>query len=269
MKLWITYAWKDNEEGNFDFIVQELKKVGIEAIYDRVALVPGQRLWEQISNKIINDDFDGWAYLITPNSITSQPCKEELEYAINRTLEQKAGNFPLIGLVHNLPFAEVPISMRVRLCVALKSPNWCEEVKAGLQLRPPTTINTPQTQYICKVFEQYNGTTKSTVVEIRPRFGEIKFWRVAVPKNIPVSRWGCGSVDGTDSMSGILYEVIENADGTINGTQVTGFGAGDTLTSNNAVKIVFDNQIPDFIGFGLCEEPPYGAIGQMEIYKFK
>lgn len=122
MKLWITYAWKDNEGGNFDYLVQELKKVGVEAVFDRITLIPGQRIWEQISNKIMTGDFDGWAYLITPDSLASNPCKEELEFAVNRAISLNA-NFPLIGLVHDVPFANVPPPLRIRLCVNLSNPN--------------------------------------------------------------------------------------------------------------------------------------------------
>jgi len=43
-ELWITYAWKDNEEGDFSYLVQELEGVGVRARYDRIALVTGRRL---------------------------------------------------------------------------------------------------------------------------------------------------------------------------------------------------------------------------------
>ncbi len=76
--LWITYAWVDNEEGDFSYLVQELRTVGVEAIYDRVALIPGQRLWEQIGDKIMNSVLSGWAYLLTPNSVRNERCREEL-----------------------------------------------------------------------------------------------------------------------------------------------------------------------------------------------
>lgn len=38
--LWITYSWPDDAEGDFGFLVQELKSVGVEARYDRVASSP-------------------------------------------------------------------------------------------------------------------------------------------------------------------------------------------------------------------------------------
>ena len=50
--LWITYAWADNDEGDFDYLVNQLEDAGVPAIYDKIALVPGQRLWEQIAARI-------------------------------------------------------------------------------------------------------------------------------------------------------------------------------------------------------------------------
>ncbi len=50
--LWITYTWADNDEGDFDYLVNQLEDAGVPAIYDKIALVPGQRLWEQIAAQI-------------------------------------------------------------------------------------------------------------------------------------------------------------------------------------------------------------------------
>jgi len=41
--LWITYSWADNDEGDFDYLIQELEKAGIPAICDKIALVPGRK----------------------------------------------------------------------------------------------------------------------------------------------------------------------------------------------------------------------------------
>ena len=46
--IWITYAWADNDEGDFDYLVEQLEEAGVCATYDKISLVPGQRLWEQI-----------------------------------------------------------------------------------------------------------------------------------------------------------------------------------------------------------------------------
>jgi hypothetical protein len=266
MKLWITYAWNDNKEGDFDYLVQELRRVGIVAEFDRVALVPGQRLWEQISDRITNGNIDGWAYLITNNSINSQPCLEELEYAVNRAVATKAGNFPLIGLIHNVSFSDVPVSLKARLCVPLANPDWVEQVTAGLQLRAPYIISTPQTRFICRTYEKYNGVGKSAVVEIRPRFEEVMYWRIIVPLNAKVTKWGFGPANGEDNVAGVMTDVTEGTQGEVHGKPVTIFGAGDRLSASIAAKVIFQDAAPEFVAFGLATEP-FGMPAQVEFYQ--
>jgi hypothetical protein len=58
-RIWITYAWVDNEEGDFRYLVQELKAVGVEAKYDRIEIIPGRDLWDQIGNQITESPIDG------------------------------------------------------------------------------------------------------------------------------------------------------------------------------------------------------------------
>ena len=267
-KLWITYAWKDNNEGDFDYIVQELKKVNIEAKFDRVALISGQRLWEQISENIMNGQIDGWAYLVSPTSLSSQPCLEELEYAVTRAIQSKDPKFPLIGLIHGVPFENVPNSLKVRLCIPIGTPNWLEQVKAGLEFRPPTIISQPQTKYICKTFENYNVTGKSKIVEIRPRFGEIMYWKFFVPTGTLISKWGFGPADGRDNISSLMKERVDGITGVKlnNSIELIGFGSSDKLSPYFAAKIVFDNTIPEFIAFGVSN----GALeipNEVEIFK--
>jgi len=40
--LFLTYAWVDNADEDFDFIVQELQRSGVKVHFDRVAVVPGR-----------------------------------------------------------------------------------------------------------------------------------------------------------------------------------------------------------------------------------
>jgi hypothetical protein len=58
--LWITYAWADNDEGDFDYLVARLAATDVTAKYDKIELIPGQRLWEQIADQIMDDQLDGW-----------------------------------------------------------------------------------------------------------------------------------------------------------------------------------------------------------------
>jgi hypothetical protein len=268
MKLWLTYAWKDNEEGNFDYLIQELIKSGIPTEYDKIAIVPGQRLWSQIAEKINSPEITAWAYLITPNSINSEACLEELYYALNRALEAKATDFPLIGLITNtISFNDVPPALKIRLCISLTSPNWQEEIKAGLSLKPIQNFDNKQGRFIYKISQEFNGTGITTIIEVRPRFEELHFWRIAVPATSNINKFGVGPAN-SKQISGILEMVVEGATIQVNGIQCKVIGAGSKLTPGTSAYIFIENQIPDFIGFGLATEA-FGMPTQMEILKLK
>ena len=267
-KVWITYAWADDAQGNFAYLVEELRSVGVEATYDKIAIVPGQRIWDQIATRITKDPIDGWAYLITSNSIDSEPCREELAYALDRALNTRGIGFPLIGLLHGVRIADVPPALKVRLCVSLASPNWKEEVKAGLERRPPVVPKAEQTRYVWQLHQCYEGVPSAIAVEVRPRFGEIMYWRFVVPTSTSIVKWGYGP-SGGGSLSGNKTMSVEGFSGDINGVPATCFGAGDKLSPGISAYVVFDGALPDFVGFGLASEPYGQPEGQVEIQSFR
>jgi hypothetical protein len=252
--LWITYAWSDNTEGDFSYLVQQLESAGITVRFDRVALVPGHRLWEQIGTRIAQDPLDGWAYLVTANSLASQPCREELAYALDRALREKGQAFPLIGLLHGVRIVDVPPALRIRLCVDLASPNWVEEVKAGLEARAPQAPSATQGTFVFQLHPAYGGEPDITAVEIRPRFGEIMYWRIAVPTSAVVAAWGHGP-SGGGAISFIQTSVITGGDGQMDGVTMEWFGAGDRLSPGISAYVAFRGEIPDFLAFGLATAP--------------
>lgn len=265
--VWITYAWADNQEGDFSYLVQELRTVGVEAKYDRIAIIPGRDLWDQIANEIAQGQIDGWAYLLTPSSLASEPCREELAYALNRALSTRGRDFPLIGLLHGVRIQDVPPALRIRLCVSLGSPNWKEETKAGLEGRAPRVADAPQTQYIWRVHQNYRGVATSTAIEVRPRFGELMYWRFAVPSSASVATWGYGP-SGGGTLSGTLTMSIDGGSGNINGIPITWFGAGDRLSPGISAYVVFNGALPDFVAFGVASEAR-GQPGPVEVYNLR
>jgi hypothetical protein len=266
-RIWITYAWADNEAGDFTYLLQELNVYGVDAKYDKIAIIPGRDLWDQIATEITKSDIDGWAYLLTPNSLASAPCREELAYALSRALSTRGRSFPLIGLLHGVRIQDVPPALRVRLCVSLANPNWKEEIKAGLESRPPQVSSEPQTQYVWQIHQGYGGASGSTAIEVRPRFGEIMYWRFALPVSTPVAFWGHGPAGG-GPVSGNRSNSINGAAGEMNGAPVTYFGAGDRLTPGISAYVVFNGALPDFVAFGLASEV-FGPPGQMEIISLR
>jgi hypothetical protein len=134
-KLWFTYAWRDNEQQDVDYIAQEITGVAVEVRLDRWILRAGQRLWEQIDNSIRNpNECDAWAIYLTQNSLNSQPCLEELGYALDRALSERGQAFPLIGISPGgVDSSLIPGAIKTRLYVTTTDPDWKERVKAVVE----------------------------------------------------------------------------------------------------------------------------------------
>jgi len=253
--LWITYSWADNDEGDFDYLVQQLERAGISALYDKIALVPGRKLWPQIAEKITEESLSGWAYLITPQSLASTPCKEELQYALQRALETHGEEFPLIGLLHQVSMRDVPLALRVRLCVNLSNPDWVEEIRAATEGTPPRRLPEEQSPLIVKIHKNYLQDPNAIAVEFRPRFGELMYWRIAFPANGPsLSSWGSGPADG-GGISGMIESSLEGKGLTIEGTQMDFVGAGNPISASKSAYAVFQDQLPEKLFFGTSREP--------------
>ena len=140
-KLWLTYAWKDNEDKDIDYIIQELDKTDIEVKFDRRNLVPGQRLWTQIGEFVTDqNECDAWGIVLTRNSIDSEACVEELSYALDRALSSKGEHFPLFALLHNISPKEVPPALKIRLCILLEDPDWVKQTAAAVEKFAPGFI---------------------------------------------------------------------------------------------------------------------------------
>ena len=128
--LWLTYAWKDNEDLNIDHVIGALKSDEMDVNYDRIQLVAGRRLWDQIDSAITDPtSCQGWAIYATRNSLESEPCQEELAYALDKTLRQR-GDFPLIGIFPEpLDRALIPSALATRLYVNLRDPEWANRIR--------------------------------------------------------------------------------------------------------------------------------------------
>lgn len=271
-KLWITYAWKDNEGGNFDFLVQKLEKAGINTNFDKVALVPGQRLWEQIAERIEDSNLDGWAILLTKDSIENEACKEELAYALYRTLNSKGEKFPLIGLIHQVPVDNVPASLRVRLMIDLRNPDWPQQVQAGLKKVPPKKTEKMTTKYIWEAFPDIRGSG-TLAIYIRPRFEEIHYWRIICSENANCIDWGMGpppkeAVSKVLIMSISGQVALQGKPGTPD-EMIIYVGAENALTPSYGCYIIFGDPLPDFVAFGIADkdfDPP--NIQTLEVSPF-
>ncbi|CAL2082764.1 conserved hypothetical protein [Tenacibaculum dicentrarchi] len=178
--LWITYSWEDNKNGDIEFIAQELEKTGINVKLDRWNIKTGQRLWEQIDQFISNpSECDVWAIIATQNSLGSEPCKEEVAYALDRALNSRGQTFPLIGIFPSTVDKElIPSAIRTRLYVSLKDHDWIERIKSALEDRAPNIQRPTLEPYTLEIKKTKNGRN---VIELRPRAGTWIPFICAVP----------------------------------------------------------------------------------------
>jgi hypothetical protein len=253
--LWITYAWVDDASGDFSYVVQRLEQTGVHAKYDRRMLVAGQRLWEQIAAQISSPSTDGWAMLLTQDSICNQRCLEEHAYALDRALHTRGADFPLIGLLHSVRPEELPdllMPLRVRLCISLSDPQWPQQVAAGLRGEPLGHEPRPQSAFVWAVHRRPQEGPTAIAVEVRPRFGEVLYWRFAVPIDSTIVSFGRGPV-GAVSWGGSARDVVE---GTLDlSSEAAKFvGQGDAL-SPSASAYVCLLKPPKFVAFGAADAP--------------
>lgn len=158
-KLWLTYAWTDNEDGNVDHLVARLRSAGIDVLLDKEQLQAGKRLWSQIDGLVTDPEkTDAWAIYITRNALESEACQEELAYALDRTLRSRGGNFPLIGIFkENLPREIIPSAIATRLYVQLTDANWDSVIASSLLGKPRIKSTDP-------------GPTRHRLVKFGPHF---------------------------------------------------------------------------------------------------
>lgn len=182
--IWLTYAWEDNEEGDVDFIAQELVRAGLEVKLDRWNIAAGKRLWEQIETFIQDpSESDGWVFYATQISLGSEACKEEFAYALDRALDKRGGNFPLIALFpSSVDRSLIPAGIKTRLYVSINDPSWKERIVAAVEKRE-TNINKLEVEpfYITVHKLTKKRGVASYAIEVRPRGGTWAPFFAAVP----------------------------------------------------------------------------------------
>jgi hypothetical protein len=252
--LWITYAWADNTDGDFDYLVGALRDAGLTARYDRVALVPGRHLWDQIAYQITESQLSGWAFLVTRSSLASPACREELAYAVHRALATKGDQFPLIGLISGVSIAELPAPLVVRLCVDLRNPQWIEQVRAAVENRAPSGAVSSGPNIKGRPHNAFLGNPNLRAAEFLPRFGEIRHWRIAFPSGGPKPlRKGIGPANGVGDLVGLLHGYVEGTVD-IDRLPMTFFGAADALSPGTSAYVVFEQALPAALAFGVATD---------------
>ena len=249
-KLWLTYAWKDNEDRNIDFIIKELDKTNIAVKFDRRNLIPGQRLWQQIGNHITNPmECESWGIILTKNSIENESCIEELSYALERTLKTKGATFPIFALLHEISPKELPPALSIRLCIILENNNWVDQVIAAVNKTSPGF--SPEKDLSNFIFHEHKIDNRYCL-EIKPRFDRINPHAIVVDYHEKES----GNVtNGSFGPSGIIpnghvaFERINSETRITDGTHCWVWGANNEINSTNSIFLFYKKK-PKRIWFG-------------------
>lgn len=167
-----------------DFIAQELVQAGLQVKLDRWNIQAGRQLWPQIENFIQNPvESDAWALYATPDSLGSNPCKEEFAYALDRALRTRGSEFPIIAISpgladHNL----LPAGIRTRLYVGTADYDWKERIAAAAENRVPS-INRPVVKpyYLKTHIVENPNNPRRYIIEVRPRAGHWSPFVAAIP----------------------------------------------------------------------------------------
>ncbi len=176
--LWLTYAWKDNCDQDVDFIVQELKGEQLDVRFDRSQLLAGRRLWDQIDRQISSERLDAWAILVSRNSLASEPCQEEIAYALDRALRTRGKDFPLIGIFpESIERGLIPSAIATRLYVRLDDPVWKKRVADAVR----GELSYDVSERILPFGYEWHDFKGQPVLEVWPRIGAWSPFFAGVP----------------------------------------------------------------------------------------
>lgn len=176
--LWLTYAWVDNQDQDVNHVIAELEATGLNVRYDRAELLAGRRLWQQLDAALKDPAIDAWAMLVTEDSLQSEPCQEEIAYALDRALRHGSMDFPLIGIFAGpIDPLLIPSAISTRLYVNLRSPTWAEDVADGVNGRKRQATISPPDPFAHKLHE----VDGRKVLEVWPRSGRWHSFVCLVP----------------------------------------------------------------------------------------
>lgn len=255
--LWLSYAWTDNEDQQVEFIAQELSDAGLNVKMDRWTLQAGNRLWDQIESMIQDSTkSDAWAIYATDSSLSSQPCREEYAYALDRALSPRGVAFPVIGIFSgHVDHALIPAGIRTRLYVRTSDPDWQERVVAAVEGRPIQATQARLEPYVLNVHQIRTESGKVRfAVEVRPRLDVWNPFVVAIPaaekdRVNPSLQVGPTNQPG---LGGIMWNITIG----FTNDQEWWFGSvGMPVSKSQSAYLVCDS-LPSRLLFGTSPPPP-------------
>lgn len=250
--VFLSYAWKDNDEGDVEFVAQELGKAGLEVKMDRWNVSAGDRLWEQVGKFISSDEeSQAWAIYATTNSLTSQPCREELGYALNRALQNRGQAYPIIGIFPgSVDRSLIPQAITSRLYVSLEDKHWVERVKAATEHRAPAIPRDQFEPFALKIHDFTDGQGRQRkVIEVRPRAGHWPAVIFSYPKTEHTALDPLVLAGPSGQVPMACMTSISNGDGHHDGIEILYFICSNGASPTQSCYFVC-NQLPSSLTFG-------------------
>ncbi len=265
-QVWVSYLWTTGEERDLKFLFSPLNGLDIDTKYESVRLIPETRLWQRVLQSLTNMEFDGWLYVLTHQIATRGACAEELLEAIDKALQDKGTDFPMIGLLYGVSAQQVPLGLRMRPCLSVGDPDWKHRLAQSLLPRVPTlpkTLVRESARFTWKIHPCYGGESEVTAIEVSPKLESIPYWRFAIPRTARPARWGVGSAGGQE-ISPVKFAVAKGS-GRFGSSEVLWFGAANGVSTSESAYITFCGPLPEFICFGPAQSPK-GPPGPMEVF---
>ncbi|MFZ6181257.1 toll/interleukin-1 receptor domain-containing protein [Nannocystis pusilla] len=255
--IWLTYAHADNKDKDVDFIAQQLDAAGVKVHLDRWVIGAGRRLWEQIEAGIKASD--AWMIYATQISVGSEPCKEELAYALDKALGTRGTSYPVIALFPgSVDTSILQSALKTRLCISTTDDDWKERIASAAEGRPPQIARAELQPLVIKV-HRFPGADYSFVVEVRPRAGVWSPLLVAMPPGELVWReeWMLvlGGKDAPDPHAGSM--LVDHRQGVQEGWAYSQVGGQQVTPSYSAY--VLCKRLPSKLLFGSGNGSQYVA----------
>jgi hypothetical protein len=149
--------------------------------------------------------------------------------------------------------------------VNLANPDWIEEIRAAVEQRPPARQTPTQGDLIVRQHDTYLGNAGMKALEVRPRFGELRFWRFAFPTSGPQPvNFGYGPANG-GGIASAKSTMIRAEIHQVNGIPMKLYGAGDAISASTSAYAIFSGELPASFIFGTAREG-YGLLDQCQVF---
>jgi hypothetical protein len=263
---WLTYAWDDNDEGDIDFIAQELQAQGLKIVLDRWTIGAGRSLWQQVAHFITSpSENDGWIWYATQRSLLSPACGEEYDYALGRALDRRGGNYPVIGLFpSDVDQDLIPSGIKSRLHVSTADPNWKERIISAFERRAPSIPRPEIHPFFIRLHRPHSG---EYIFEVRPRAGSWQPFFAGIPVSekddvaMTLRHGAAGSVPGLGSVFiGSGSRIASIGCGEELYDEWISYVRGQAATPTQSFYVVC-RQPPSLLSFGVFQGEPLFCVG--------